>query len=77
LLTKTATKKKQKRLLTVSGLTGINAAHLFGKDRKIDRQGSEKKQQAVKKKIDREFDFRYSLSPVATATEKQNRVFEN
>jgi hypothetical protein len=50
LLTKTATKKKQKRLLTASGLTGINAAHLFGKDRKIDRQGSEKKATSSKEK---------------------------
>jgi len=50
LLTKTATKKKQKRLLTASGLTGINAAHLFGKDRKIDRQGSGKKATSSKEK---------------------------
>jgi hypothetical protein len=30
-----------------------------------------------KKNIDREMQLRYSLSPVATAAELKNRVFEN
>ena len=35
--------------MTASCITGINAAHLFGKDRKIDRQGPRKKAVSSKK----------------------------
>ena len=75
--TENGNEKKAKKALDSLRLNRYKRRSLVQRDSKTLDKGGKKKQQAVKKKIDRESLFRYSHSPVAMATEMLNRVFEN